>query len=45
MKNSIQYLIVDLFCGAGGTSTGFEQARDADGNRIAKVIAAVSRKN
>jgi len=38
----MEYLIIDLFCGAGGTSTGFEQARDADGNRIAKVIAAVN---
>ncbi|CAB4138983.1 Dcm Site-specific DNA methylase [uncultured Caudovirales phage] len=42
MTNSIKYLIVDLFCGAGGTSTGFEQAMDENGNRIAKVIAAVN---
>jgi len=32
------FLIVDLFCGAGGTSTGFAMA----GCKVAKVIAAVN---
>lgn len=32
-----QFLIVDLFCGAGGTSTGFEMAGD-----LALVIACVN---
>ncbi len=32
-----QFIIVDLFCGAGGTTTGFEMA-----NGIAKVIACVN---
>src|SRR6185503_6255711 len=35
------FLIVDLFCGAGGTTTGFAQAELA-GNKIAKVIACVN---
>jgi len=36
-----QFLIVDLFCGAGGTTTGFVQA-ELEGNSIAKVIACVN---
>lgn len=32
------FIIVDLFCGAGGTTTGFVMA----GNEIAKVIACVN---
>lgn len=35
------FLIVDLFCGAGGTTTGFENAI-LSGNKIAKVIACVN---
>lgn len=35
------FIIVDLFCGAGGTTTGFAQAH-LDGNKIAKVIACVN---
>lgn len=35
------FLIVDLFCGFGGTTTGFVDA-EIDGNRIAKVIACVN---
>lgn len=35
------FLIVDLFCGAGGTTTGFVQAQ-VEGNTIAKVIACVN---
>jgi DNA (cytosine-5)-methyltransferase 1 len=35
------FLIVDLFCGAGGTTTGFAMA-ELEGNKIAKVIACVN---
>lgn len=35
------FLIIDLFCGAGGTTTGFVQAK-AEGSAIAKVIACVN---
>lgn len=35
------FLIIDLFCGAGGTTTGFVQAM-ANGNYAAKVIACVN---
>ena len=43
MKTSenIQLLYIDLFCGAGGTSTGVENAV-IDGRKIAKVIACVN---
>ena len=34
--NSIEFIVVDLFCGAGGTTLGFEMTG------IAKVIAAVN---
>lgn len=39
---AVRFLIVDLFCGAGGTTTGFHQAVDAAGRRICKVIACVN---
>jgi DNA (cytosine-5)-methyltransferase 1 len=43
MKESeVKFLIIDLFCGAGGTTTGFDMAKDAKGNKIAKVIACVN---
>ncbi len=35
------FLIVDLFCGFGGTTTGFADA-EIDGSKIAKVIACVN---
>lgn len=35
------FIIVDLFCGAGGTTTGFVQA-ELEGNEIAKVVACVN---
>ncbi len=35
------FIIVDLFCGAGGTTTGFVQA-ELEGKGIAKVIACVN---
>lgn len=37
----ISMLYIDLFCGAGGTSTGVENAR-LDGEQCAKVIACVN---
>ena len=39
--DEIQYIVVDLFSGAGGTSTGIERAY-VDGNKVAVVIAAVN---
>jgi len=39
-KNT-RLLVVDLFCGAGGTTTGFEQAR-LDDEAISEVIACVN---
>lgn len=38
----MRFLIVDLFCGAGGTSTGYTNAKDENGNPIAKVVACVN---
>lgn len=38
----IKFLVVDLFCGAGGVTTGIENARDANGRKICKVIACVN---
>ena len=34
-------LYIDLFCGAGGTTTGVERAR-VNGKKVAKVIACVN---
>lgn len=39
--NDINLLYVDLFCGAGGTSTGVESAK-INGGQCAKVIACVN---
>lgn len=39
---AIQYIVVDLFCGAGGTTTGFAKAKDNDGNPIALIAACVN---
>lgn len=39
--NNLNLLYIDLFCGAGGTSTGVESAR-VDGEQCAKVIACVN---
>ena len=41
MKNNIKLLYIDLFCGAGGTSTGVEKAT-FHGDKCAKVIACVN---
>jgi hypothetical protein len=35
------FLIVDLFCGFGGTTTGFVNA-ELHGNKLAKIIACVN---
>lgn len=41
MKPDIKLLYIDLFCGAGGTSTGVEHAK-VNGEKCAKVIACVN---
>jgi site-specific DNA-cytosine methylase len=41
MKSDIKLLYIDLFCGAGGTSTGVEKAT-FHGEKCAKVIACVN---
>ena len=41
MTDNIKLLYIDLFCGAGGTSTGIEKAT-FHGNKCAKVIACVN---
>lgn len=41
MMEDIRLLYIDLFCGAGGTSTGVEKAR-FHGKKCAKVIACVN---
>lgn len=40
-SDNIKLLYIDLFCGAGGTSTGVEQATH-NGDKCAKVIACVN---
>lgn len=40
-RNNIKLLYIDLFCGAGGTTTGVERARIM-GAKVAKVIACVN---
>lgn len=41
MNNNIKLLYIDLFCGAGGTSTGVEYAT-MHGKKCAKVVACVN---
>ena len=41
MDAQIKLLYIDLFCGAGGTSTGVERAK-VNGHKCAKVIACVN---
>jgi len=41
MEEDIRLLYIDLFCGAGGTSTGCENAV-INGKKIAKVVACVN---
>lgn len=35
-------VVIDLFCGAGGTTTGIHRAKDENGNPVANVIACVN---
>lgn len=42
IRSHVKYLYIDLFCGAGGTTTGVELAVDKHGRRKAKVIACVN---
>lgn len=39
---TIKLVYVDLFCGAGGTSTGVHKAKDKDGNQVAMVVTCVN---
>ena len=39
--DKIKYIVVDLFCGAGGTTIGYEKAFKR-GNKLARVIACVN---
>lgn len=39
--DEIEFVIVDLFCGAGGTTTGFDMA-ELEGKKIAVVAACVN---
>lgn len=39
--NQPKFIVIDLFCGAGGTSLGFERAK-YNGKNIAEVIACVN---
>ncbi len=41
MTDEIKYLVVDLFCGAGGVTTGFAEAQ-LNGNSFVKVIACIN---
>lgn len=40
--DQVRLLYVDLFCGAGGTTTGVEEARTPSGERCARVVACVN---
>jgi len=39
---TLKLVYIDLFCGAGGTSTGVHKATDVQGNQVAMVIACVN---
>lgn len=41
-SDHVEFIVVDLFAGAGGTSTGFANANDASGKRTAIVAAAIN---
>ena len=41
LKDGPQFIVVDLFCGAGGTSVGFDRAK-YKGLNIAEVIACIN---
>lgn len=38
---SIEFIVIDLFCGAGGTSTGFDRA-NLKGKKVALVAACIN---
>jgi DNA (cytosine-5)-methyltransferase 1 len=41
--DQIQFIVIDLFCGAGGTTLGFELADNNNPlNKVAKVVACVN---
>lgn len=40
-QDNINLLYIDLFCGAGGTSSGVEYA-SVDGRKCAEVVACVN---
>lgn len=42
IDEDILLLFIDLFCGAGGTTHGFEEARSSDGKKIAKTIVCIN---
>lgn len=39
--SAVEFLIIDLFCGAGGTSTGFHNAK-LQGDQVALVMACIN---
>ncbi|MGJ1368204.1 DNA cytosine methyltransferase [Sphingobacterium spiritivorum] len=39
---AVKFIVIDLFCGAGGTTTGFAKAKDCNGNPIAIIAACVN---
>ncbi|MGJ1360638.1 DNA cytosine methyltransferase [Sphingobacterium spiritivorum] len=39
---AVKFIVIDLFCGAGGTTTGFAKAKDSNGNPIAIIAACVN---
>lgn len=41
LQDRVQYLVIDLFCGAGGATTGIEQA-ERNGKPLARVAAAIN---
>ncbi len=40
--DDIRFIVVDLFCGAGGTTIGFDQARNKFGKRVAIIAACIN---
>lgn len=43
MHNDIQFIIIDLFCGAGGTTTGFDRAKHINQFiKMGKVVACIN---
>lgn len=42
VEEDISFIVVDLFCGAGGVTYGIEQAKNLKGEKLCKVIAAVN---